>query len=553
MGTTRQPPWERWSALAVLLVLCRGAGAANVPPSTQPPGGMAPSATPQLVLLTFDDSVTTASYARVVQALSGFANPNGHGIKATFFVSMDSVYDPLSIRRLYEQGHEIAVHTMSHATDEYSSFVRWTQEIAGCRRSLASLCALPEDAIVGFRAPFLKPNDDAFRVLHTRGFLYDSSFPEGLSGLSETPASMLWPYTLDGGLAQSAPIERQPLTGYPGLFEVPLWMQFTNAVPVTSMDPPDALSSNAVVALWQENFLARYQGNRAPYGLFLHATSSSQWLGGSTNAAWRIGALREFVAWAQTHPDTWFVTCGDLVRFMEAPVDVVAAATNAPFLTPQPSPFPEEDVVLCPLADSHVLRVCGPCPAAAPSYTNAYLGAVSVGGGAAWFTVVSQDVSYAWCTLTVSNDTVAALTGWRVRFAVAGGTVQQLYDATVSLEAGRVVATAKAYNRQIGVEGFRNLAFRVQRSGGDVGFADVETDVESLGPQPIQMGIGAVPAQGGWWLTWTDNAHLYDVESTTNLLDSGSWTSVTNGLARPVLWVDPTVDARFYRVGGTLF
>ena len=542
-----------WMSLAVLPLICGMTWALNVPPSTQPPGGLATSATPQIVLLTFDDSVTSASYARVMQALEGFTNPNGYPIKATFFVSLDSNYDPLSIRRLYERGHEIAVHTMSHTTDENSSWIRWTQEIAGCRRTLAALCGLPEAEIVGFRAPFLKPNDHTFRVLHERGFLYDSSFAEGLGNFSLAPIGMLWPYTLNTGLAQAAPAERRPLTGYPGLFEVPLWVQFTNNVTATPMDPPETLSSNAVVALWQENFLAHYQGNRAPYGVFLHATSSGQWLGDPTQAAWRIGALREFIGWVQSYPDTWFVTCGDLVQFMASPVDAAHVATNTPFLTLTRAPFPEEEVNQCSFPNSHVLRVCGPCPPAAPNYANAYLGKIPMPGGAAWINIVSQDTEYAWCTLTVSNDVSDVIYDWQVSFTVAGGIVQQLYDAVVSQADDRVTAAAKSYNSQMGSGQAQKMVFRLKRNGDAVGFDAIAVAVEGLGPQKIQMAITRETSGNGWHLSWSDNAHLYQLQATTNLLLPEAWLPVTNGLTRPEFRVPPGEGTSFFRILGTTY
>ena len=529
--------------------------ASDILPSTRPPGGFAPSNTPQIVLLTFDDSVTTASLARVQQALTNHVNPNGHAIKATFFVTVEGLYDPAAVRQLYDAGHEIAMHTMSHATSETSSLIRWRQEIAGERRTLSELCGIPAEEIVGFRAPCLKPNDDAFRVLSERRFLYDSSFPEYLSGFSTATTNMLWPYTLDHGLQQVAASELKPATNYPGLFEIPIWVQFSNTTAVILMDPPDTLSSDAVTALWKTNFLSHYHGNRAPYGIFLHATSADQWLANPTNSAERISALGDFIDWTLAQPDTWFITCHDLVDFMLAPVPASAAATSLPFLTPVRTQFPTSAIRRCSFPGSHTLNVCGSCPPAAPNYTNAYLGLVPMDGGSVALNILSQSTDYAWCEMVVSNNVPQCIYDWSASFTLRGGTVQGLYDATWTQIVDQVYADAQQYNTQIYPGAARRLTFRVLRSGGDVTFAEESMAASGLGPQPIWLALQPLSSSAAWRITWDDNAYLYGVECATNLLSSQNWMALTNGLCVPEITEPHATDGfpRFYRVKGTLY
>lgn len=539
-------------AIAVVGLACSGA-AAEIAASTSAPLQVPSALIPQIVLLTFDDSVTTAALARVKRVLSGRANPNGQPIKATFFVSLDSTYDPASIRQLYDAGCEIAVHTMSHETGESTGLTRWRQEIAGCRFTLSRLCAIPESEIVGFRAPFLQPNDAAFRVLAERGFRYDSSFPEGLSGLSTSPANMVWPYTLDHGLAQAAPPARAPAAGYPGLFEIPLWGQFTNGAVVTVMDPPESLSTNEVTALWQANFLARYQGNRAPYGLFLHNTSSGQWLSNPAQAEARIAALGAFIDWALAQPDTWFLTCRDLTEYMCAPVPAPAAASHAAFQTPARTPFPTSALVRCSFPDSHAFYACGTAPLAAPSYSNAFLDAAAISGGAAAVNIVSQNASYVWCELTVTNDTQQRLYDWSARFALAGGDVQSLFDAVWAQAGGEVTAQAKPYNRQLAPGAWLKATFRVRRAGGPVDIGPAALSAIGLGPRKVQARLARVSGDSpSWRLAWNDCALQYCVETTTSLAPPQVWTAVTNGLGLTELQLPGAGDARFFRVSGTL-
>jgi len=557
-GRKRNACATRKKHVAVALIACAvgpccGTLLGDVPPSANPPGGLAPSNTPQIVLLTFDDAVTTDSFERVSQVMSGFVNPNGQPIKATFFVALAGLYDPLSVRRLYDAGHEIALHTMSHATSDSTSLGRWRQEIAGERRMLSALTGIPADAMVGFRAPFLLPNDNSFHVLAERQFLYDASLPEYVAGLSTSAAHMIWPYTLDHGVAQEVASSIRPATNYPGLFEIPLWVQLSNTTSVALMDPPDDLSSNDVVALWKTNFLAHYSGNRAPYGLFLHAFTTNQWLGNPATFGWRAGALREFIGWALEQTDTWFVSCQDLAGFMQAPVTASEATSSPLFQTPVRTPFPASQVNLCAYPDSHTLRVCGSCPPAAPDYSNAYLGLVPMSGGAVALNIVSQNDAYVWCALTVSNDLSSRIYDWSVRFSLTGGLVQELYDATWSQDGTRVVAGARQYNRCIEAGEACVVTFRVARDGGGVAFSDLTVALSGLGPQPIWLGIA--PEGSQWRITWSDQAYLYSVECATNLMLADPWSSVTNGLCQPTLVQPGSTDGapRFYRVKGTLY
>lgn len=69
--------------------------------------------TPQLVLLTFDDSVNDLNkdlYRDIFD--TGRLNPNGCPIAGTFYVSHEWT-DYGQVQNLYAAGHEIASHTIS--------------------------------------------------------------------------------------------------------------------------------------------------------------------------------------------------------------------------------------------------------------------------------------------------------------------------------------------------------------------------------------------------------------------------------------------------------
>lgn len=76
-------------------------------------GDMPVDKVPQIVLLTFDDSVNDLNkglYADLFE--KGRVNPNGCPISATFYVSHEWT-DYSQVQNLYSAGHEMASHTVS--------------------------------------------------------------------------------------------------------------------------------------------------------------------------------------------------------------------------------------------------------------------------------------------------------------------------------------------------------------------------------------------------------------------------------------------------------
>ena len=79
----------------------------------QPVGGLKARDTPQIVLLTFDDSVNDLNKELYRDLFdTGRKNPNGCPLQATFYVSHEWT-DYGQVQSLYAAGHEIASHTIS--------------------------------------------------------------------------------------------------------------------------------------------------------------------------------------------------------------------------------------------------------------------------------------------------------------------------------------------------------------------------------------------------------------------------------------------------------
>ncbi len=63
----------------------------------------------------------------------GFKNPNGVDIPLTFYVNTyANIFEKLKQR--YDEGHEIGIHTILHATGVHSSYEEFKKEIVGSRK-----------------------------------------------------------------------------------------------------------------------------------------------------------------------------------------------------------------------------------------------------------------------------------------------------------------------------------------------------------------------------------------------------------------------------------
>ncbi|CAG2113966.1 unnamed protein product, partial [Medioppia subpectinata] len=178
---------------------------------TSIPGGLNANETPQMVLVNFSGALNELVfelYKKVLGYTNKFGanqnrhNPNGCGIKATFFINHEySNY--AQIQWLAAQGHEIAMHSITHRLPEIwwtdnANYSDWAEEMIGIREIIlansgsSSVPAVSRETLVGMRAPYIKPGGDPmFEMASDFGLLYDSSVvaPKG------TPP--FWPFTWD--------------------------------------------------------------------------------------------------------------------------------------------------------------------------------------------------------------------------------------------------------------------------------------------------------------------------------------------------------------------
>lgn len=255
--------------LALLLMAAAQLAAACSPAQrsacAKAPGNLTRIQIPQLVIVTWDDAVTSQSYGIAQSIMGGLRQRNGCGVPSTFFVTTEDTI-PAAVQALYFSNNEIATHTRTHP--RYPS----AEEIVGARDWLANQTGIPRSKINGYRAPFLLSNAVARRALTEAGFLYDSSIPDTApSSVSPNVRSRTWPYRMDAGIAQ-APCQTGQCRAserYP-LWEVPLWaVADARQQPIATMDP-----TGDAFAIYKRELEWRMSGNRAPLGLFFHTGKS---------------------------------------------------------------------------------------------------------------------------------------------------------------------------------------------------------------------------------------------------------------------------------------
>lgn len=290
-----------------------------VPVSIQPPGGLAPQDVPQMILITFDDAVNQPVYERI-NLIRDHQNPDGSPVAFTFYVS-NNFTNYWQLHELHASGHEIAIHTLTHTTGEQTTYRRWVEEIIASREAISRLAGIPREEMRGFRAPYLRVNSEMFHVLGDIGFDYDSSVPERPNSThSGDESNFIWPYTLHDGIQQTISTGTGPTRSLPDLYQMPMWnLVEPDGSRLHNMDPSG--TREELVELFKHNLLSRYNGNRAPMGIWLHA---SPFLNTDDNVA----AINEFLEWALQLPDVWVVGTGTLVDWMKNPVSAATALAD---------------------------------------------------------------------------------------------------------------------------------------------------------------------------------------------------------------------------------
>ena len=118
-----------------------------------------------------------------------------HDVHATFFVLGEvAEKHPELIKKIYEDGHEIASHGFTHRRLHLSDKTTFMNDIS---RSINILTSLTGERPIGYRAPSFSLDNStvwALNVMKAQGFLYDSSvYPVKMRFYGE-PRVPLGPY-----------------------------------------------------------------------------------------------------------------------------------------------------------------------------------------------------------------------------------------------------------------------------------------------------------------------------------------------------------------------
>ncbi|KAH7637441.1 hypothetical protein HUG17_7647 [Dermatophagoides farinae] len=301
-----------------------------------PPNGMNIDDIPQFVIVTFDGAVTVTNFP-YYQTLFDFKNPNNCPIEATYFVShVDSNYK--LVHELYRRGNEIGVHSISKAKNnnqefwKYLDYEGWRQEMGGQRQILSKYSEIPIEKIRGVRAPNLQTAGNVtFTAFVDENFEYDCSNPSR-RGIN----SPFFPYTFDYGFQRENDCQVQPCLkkgeNYPGFWDVPMndW-DVEYEVQGVKVHRECAMASACIMFnkdgsviyhptadeiydLFEYNFNHYYNGNRAPFPLFL----SEEWMHDEA----KRNALQRFIQDKLEKHDVFFVSIDEVLQWMQSPTNV---------------------------------------------------------------------------------------------------------------------------------------------------------------------------------------------------------------------------------------
>ncbi|CAO1384653.1 unnamed protein product [Diamesa hyperborea] len=343
---------------------------------TQIPGGLNPSETPQMIMLTFDDSVNFDNWELYQNKLftSDRINPNDCPIRATFFVSHQFT-DYQKVQKLWQDGHEIAIHSITHRGPEEwwsknATIEDYFDEFVGQANIINKFGNVRMEELRGMRVPFLKPGwNRQFLMMREFGFIYDSTIVAPASNIP------LWPYTLDYKMPHECVGSNHcPSRSYPGVWEMVLNQLEADEYTCVMIDScPPNMSGDDIYHMFMHNFKRHYNSNRAPLGLYFHST----WF----KRPEYLEAFSKFMDYMQTLPDVYFTTQYNAVQWMKHPVPVDQMKTFEPWSC-KPRQF-EQNEITCNLPYScklhsrvlqqdRYLNTCQSCPPQYPWIRNEF-------------------------------------------------------------------------------------------------------------------------------------------------------------------------------------
>jgi hypothetical protein len=156
-------------------------------------------------------------------------------------------------------------------------------------------------------------------MLQNNSFLYDTSH-----AMESSLDNRVWPFSMDASVPDlncgpGTFRECGPEESYPGMWQIPVWVLKSTDGQAFTMDPGQATAGNGEerdpFEVLKTAFDASYAGNRAPLPFYIHVA----WFENN-----RSEAGSQFIQYATSKPDVYFVTFRQLVEWMKDPVPIEA-------------------------------------------------------------------------------------------------------------------------------------------------------------------------------------------------------------------------------------
>jgi len=488
-----------------------------------------------MILVTFDDAVNHTVYERI-NLIRGHTNPDGSPAAFTFYVS-NNYTNYWQLHELHSDGHEIAIHTITHNTGMGTTYERWIEEIVACREAIFRLAGIPMADLRGFRAPYLRFNEHMFHALSDLGFDYDCSATEELGQMhSVDEANFIWPYTLHDGIQQNIWTGTGPTRSLPDLFEVPMWsMVEPDGSRQHNMDP--AGSREELVALFKHNLLSRYNGNRAPMGIWLHA---SPFLNTDEN----VSAMNEFLEWALELPDVWVVGVGTAIDWIKNPTPASSVLAEGTLGSQTYEPIPNEDAYQVSFPFGPVRAIVPPL--AYPDYHTVFLQEMEVQDVTVEIVAPSQASGYFQAELRVSHNHSTPFVNWQIYVALGDATLgsawdgadyQQLSDGTYLFVPGWKGVDIPAGQTPVATLGITGNSEDVGPATGTFYIAGYPTPVLAIqssdDPDTLQ-------------LSWNKTSSIYDLEVAAS--NEGPWSLLQTIYGKESVDIEKSYGEACYRL-----
>lgn len=103
------------------------------------------------------------------------------------------------------------------------------------------------------------------------------------------------------------------------------------------------VSLNVIQSSMQSAFDSTYNGNRVPFGIYLHPTWMSSAVPTSPNATAKLQTIQNVINYAMSRSDVWMVTYSQLLEYMKNPVSA-AELGSQPYMQCNRSPAPPTNV-----------------------------------------------------------------------------------------------------------------------------------------------------------------------------------------------------------------